>query len=107
MGTAIWTSGARPHRKRARGRRVRRRRWRFGGFRRGIDEDTLRQVANLTGGTYEPAETAAQLEGVFEKLPTNLITKLEPVEVSVGFLGLGFVLAAVGLLLGRAWRPLP
>ena len=79
----------------------------FGGFRRGIDEDTLRQVANLTGGTYEPAETAAQLEGVFEKLPTNLITKLEPVEVSVGFVGLGFVLAGIGLLLARRWRPLP
>jgi Ca-activated chloride channel family protein len=79
----------------------------FGGFRRGIDEDTLRQVAALTGGTYEPAETAAELEGVFEKLPTSLITKLEPVEVSVGFVGLGFVLAGVGLLLARKWRPLP
>ena len=79
----------------------------FGGFRRGIDEDTLKHVAELTGGTYEPAETAAELEKVFEKLPTSLITKLQPVEVSVGFLGLGFVLAALGLLLGRAWRPLP
>ena len=79
----------------------------FGGFRRGIDEDTLRQVADLTGGTYEPAETAAELEEVFEKLPTSLITKLEPVEVSVGFVGLGFVLAGVGLLLARKWRPLP
>ena len=78
-----------------------------GAFRRGIDEDTLKQVAAATGGTYHPAETAAELEQVFAELPTSLITKTEPVEVSVGFLGLGFALAAAGLLLGRAWRPLP
>jgi len=26
----------------------------------------------MTGGTYEPAESASQLEGVFQNLPTNL-----------------------------------
>jgi Ca-activated chloride channel family protein len=64
-------------------------------------------VAAATGGSYHTAETAAELQGVFADLPTSLITKAEPVEVSVGFLGLGFLLAAAGLLLGRAWRPLP
>ena len=29
-----------------------------GGFRRGIDEDTLKAVASLTGGEYYPAESA-------------------------------------------------
>ena len=77
------------------------------GFRRGIDEDTLRQVAMATGGTYYPAESAAELEKVFEGLPTTLITKREVVEVSAGFVGLGGLLAALALLLGRAWRPLP
>jgi len=81
----------------------------FGGgqFPRGIDEPTLRQVADLTGGSYHPAESAAELERVFADLPTKLITKREAVEISVGFVGLGGVLAAFGLLLGRAWRPLP
>jgi Ca-activated chloride channel family protein len=78
-----------------------------GGFRRGIDEDTLRQVADLTGGTYYPAESAEQLEQVFAGLPTKLITKNEVVEISAGFVGLGGVLAAFALLLGRVWRPLP
>ena len=78
-----------------------------GGFPRGIDEEALREVADLTGGTYHTAETAAELQEVFEALPASLITKREPVEISVGFLGLGFALAAAGLLLGRAWRPLP
>ena len=78
-----------------------------GGFRRGIDEDTLKAVASLTGGEYYPAESASELEQVFRDLPTTTITKSEPVEVSAGFVGLGAVLAAMALLLGRAWRPLP
>lgn len=78
-----------------------------GGFRRGIDEDTLKQVADQTGGSYYPAESAEQLESVFAGLPTSLITKHEVVEVSVAFVALGAVLAAVSVLLGRAWRPFP
>ena len=78
-----------------------------GGFRRGIDEDTLRQVADLTGGTYYPAESADELQHVLARLPTNLITKHQVVEVSAGVVGLGGVLAALAMLLGRAWRPLP
>jgi Ca-activated chloride channel family protein len=78
-----------------------------GGFRRGIDDQALRQVADLTGATYFPAESADQLEGVFASLPTNLITKHEVVELSVGFVAVGLLLAGAGMLLGRAWRPLP
>ena len=44
---------------------------------------------------------------MFADLPTNLITKRESLEISVGFVGVGGLLAAFGLLLGRAWRPLP
>ncbi len=78
-----------------------------GGFRRGIDEDTLKAIAELTGGTYSPAESASELGEVFTSLPTTVVTKREPVEVSVGFVALGGLLAGLGLLLGRAWRPLP
>jgi Ca-activated chloride channel homolog len=78
-----------------------------GGFRRGIDEDTLRTVADLTGGTYSPAGSAAELQAVFEGLPTTTVTRAETVELSVVFVGVGAAFAAVGLLLARAWRPLP
>ncbi len=44
---------------------------------------------------------------MFAKLPTQLIMKHEVVEVSVPFVGLGALLGALALLLGRAWRPLP
>ena len=97
-------------RRRVPGRRRRRWWWQGGqpgGFRRGIDEATLQQVATATGGTYYPAESADQLQQVFEKLPTTLITKHETVEVGVAFVGLAALLLAVAFLLGRAWRPLP
>jgi Ca-activated chloride channel family protein len=76
-------------------------------FRRGIDEATLQQIADMTGGKYYPAESASQLQSVFSSLPTNLIVKHEVAEVSVVFVGLGALLAALATLLGKAWRPLP
>ncbi len=78
-----------------------------GGFRRGIDEATLTQVAAATGGSYHPAESAQDLESVFQGLPTTLITKHEVVELSVGFVAAGGILFGLAFLLGRAWRPLP
>jgi Ca-activated chloride channel family protein len=78
-----------------------------GNFRRGIDEETLKQVASITGGEYYPAESAEQLQTVFAGLPTNLILKHEVFEIGVGFVAFGALAAALSLLLGRAWRPLP
>jgi Ca-activated chloride channel family protein len=78
-----------------------------GGFRRGIDENTLKEVAALTGGTYHPAESADQLKEVFAGLPTNLVFRTEAAEVSVVFVGLGLLAAAAASLFGRLWRPLP
>jgi Ca-activated chloride channel family protein len=78
-----------------------------GRFPRGIDEATLRQVADITHGAYYPAASASELEQVFAGLPTSQITRTETVEVSAGFVAVGGLLAALGLLLGRRWRPLP
>jgi Ca-activated chloride channel family protein len=78
-----------------------------GGFRRAIDEDTLRAVADATGGTYYPAESAEQLNEVFAQLPTNLILQHDVVEVSVAFTALAAVLVGLAVFLGQAWRPLP
>jgi Ca-activated chloride channel family protein len=78
-----------------------------GGFRRAIDEETLKAVADATGGTYYPAESANELQTVFQNLPTDLITKHEVMEISVAFAALGALLVALAILLGQAWRPLP
>ena len=76
-------------------------------FRRGIDEATLEQVAGTTGGTYYPAESAEQLESVFQGLPTNLITKHEVLEIGFGFVGFSVLCVGLAFILSRAWRPLP
>ena len=78
-----------------------------GGFRRAIDEGTLTDVAEATGGTYYPAESADELRTVFQNLPTNLIVKHEVMEISVAFAAVGVLLVALAILLGQAWRPLP
>jgi Ca-activated chloride channel family protein len=83
--------------------------WGFGGggFRRGIDEETLKLVADLTGGEYYSAESASELQNVYNNLPTYLITRHETIEISVIFAALGALLVSCGILLSMLWRPLP
>lgn len=78
-----------------------------GGFRRGIDDVVLKQVADMTGGTYHSAESAAELQNVFQDLPTYLITKHVVTEVSVVFVALGALLAALAIVLALVWHPVP
>jgi len=78
-----------------------------GGFRRGIDEPTLMEIADMTGGTYYAAESAGELQEVFRNLPTYLITKHETTEISVTFTAIGALLVALALILASIWQPLP
>ncbi len=78
-----------------------------GGFSRGIDELTLKGVADMTGGQYYAASSASELNQVFEKLPTYLITKHETTEISVAFTAVGVLLAGLAVLLALNWNPLP
>ncbi len=78
-----------------------------GGFRRGIDEDTLKQIADMTGGAYYSAESADELRAVFRELPKYLITRRELAEISVVFTAVGALLAALAIGLSLIWQPLP
>lgn len=78
-----------------------------GQFRRGIDEATLKRVADMTGGTYYAAASVDELQGVFAELPTSVITKTEVTEISVVFAIIGAVLVALALGLALRWNPLP
>jgi Ca-activated chloride channel family protein len=78
-----------------------------GRFNRGVDEAALKAIAGLTGGKYYAAASADELQKVFESLPTNLVTREQLVEISVGFAGLGALLVAVAVLLSQLWHPLP
>jgi Ca-activated chloride channel family protein len=78
-----------------------------GRFRRGIDEDTLKQVSDMTGGEYYSAESADELQTVFRELPTSLITRHEVTEISFVFAALGALLAILAIGLSMMWHPLP
>lgn len=78
-----------------------------GQFRRGIDEETLLQVAEMTGGAYYAASSVDELQEVFAELPTSLITKTEILEITVAFALAGALLVALALGLGLRWNPLP
>jgi Ca-activated chloride channel family protein len=77
-----------------------------GGFRRGIDEPTLIQIADMTGGEYYPATSAGELEEVFHNLPTYLITVKEYIEISFIFTTIGAFLAALAIVLAMLWNPI-
>lgn len=79
----------------------------LGGFRAGIDEGTLKDIAAMTGGSYYSAESAGQLQNIFQSLPTYLITKHEVMEISVGFAAAGALLAGLAIVLSLLWHPLP
>jgi Ca-activated chloride channel family protein len=76
-----------------------------GGFRRGIDEATLIQVADMTGGEYYSAESAGELQEVFESLPATFSTKPETTEVTFLLSAAGALLAAAALALAIRWQP--
>jgi Ca-activated chloride channel family protein len=78
----------------------------FGGFRRGIDEATLKQIASMTGASYYSAESASQLAQVFHELPTNLIAKHETTEITAAFAAAGTLLVALAMLLTLLWHPI-
>jgi len=78
-----------------------------GGFRRGIDEGTLRQVADVTGGEYYSASSANELQEVFNSIPISLVTRRETLEISVVFTAIGAFLAALAIVLAQLWHPLP
>ena len=79
----------------------------FGQFRTGIDENAMKQIADMTGGEYYQATSADELLKVFESLPTNLIMKHETQEVSVLFAGAGALFAILAFSLAMLWHPLP
>jgi Ca-activated chloride channel homolog len=78
-----------------------------GGFRREIDEETLQQVADATGGEYYFATSAGELQDVFQNLPTYVIATRETTEISVFFTGFAVLIAILAMFLSMRWHPLP
>ena len=68
-----------------------------------LDEDTLREVARLTGAEYLRAESASQLRGVYEALKSRLTVETRLVEMTALFSGAGALVLVLSALLSLAW----
>jgi Ca-activated chloride channel family protein len=71
------------------------------------DEDTLREVATVTGGEYFAAADADRLQSVLEDLPRRVATQSRDVEVGVGLVGLAVVLLLSSLWAAARWTAFP
>jgi Ca-activated chloride channel family protein len=71
------------------------------------DEPTLRQVADITGGTYFGASDADQLQDVFADLPRHVQVQEREVEVSVWLAGLAAVLVLLAVGAAVRWSTFP
>jgi Ca-activated chloride channel family protein len=84
----------------------------FGGPRGGggplvADEPTLRQVAEITGGTYFGASDADQLQDVLEDLPRHVQVQERDVEISVWLAALAAVLVLLAVGAAVRWSAFP
>jgi Ca-activated chloride channel family protein len=77
-----------------------------GSFGNGPDEATLKQIAELTGGKFYSATSAAELQTVFQDLHNYVAMTNKTIEVSVFFAAVGAILALAALMLSMLWHPL-
>ena len=71
------------------------------------DNETLKQIAERTGGTAYSAKDAPQLRKVFADLPKDVTVQKRRHEVSSTFVALGAVLAAAAIGASIRWSPYP
>jgi Ca-activated chloride channel family protein len=77
------------------------------GFGRGmrvrLDEATLQQIADITGGQYFNAQSAGDLRSIYQKLGRTLGVRTEHTEITAYFTAVAAVLAAAGGILSLLW----
>ena len=68
-----------------------------------LDEATLTQIADLTGGSYHAADDPDGVEAIYQDLQPKLVVRTEPLEVTSLFAALGLGLLVAGGALSLAW----
>jgi Ca-activated chloride channel family protein len=68
-----------------------------------LDDKTLQQVAQITGGTYYNATSAQDLSKIYNSLDPQLIIKPEKTEVTSIFAGASGAMLLLGGLLSLLW----
>ncbi len=68
-----------------------------------LDEATLQQVAERTGGSYYNAQNEADLRAIYEQLDTQMVMKPEATEVTSLLAGAGILLLLIGGTCSLLW----
>jgi Ca-activated chloride channel family protein len=68
-----------------------------------LDEHTLRQIAQLTGGVYDNAASAGDLRTIYATLDPQLVIKPQTTEVTSLFAGAGILVLMIGGTLSLLW----
>ena len=68
-----------------------------------LDEETLKQIANITQGEYFYAGNAVDLNKVYQTLNAKLVLERKKTEITALFAGLAALLAVVSAALSLAW----
>ena len=68
-----------------------------------LDEETLKEIANITHGEYFYAGNAVDLKKVYQTLNAKLVMERKKTEVTALFAGLAALLAVVSAALSLAW----
>ncbi|MDO8567910.1 MAG: VWA domain-containing protein [Dehalococcoidales bacterium] len=68
-----------------------------------LDEDTLKQIAERTGGSYFKAESETDLSQIYENLSTHLVFQIEKSELTVWFTGFAALVLLVAGALSLLW----
>ena len=77
----------------------------FGGrfMRAQIDEESLKQVADMTKGQYFRATTAEELKKIYDGLNTQLIKERRETEITALFAAVAAALAILAAALSMLW----
>ena len=68
-----------------------------------LDEQSLQQIAQLTGGTYYNAGDEEELNTIYDNLDPELILRSQDIEVTALFAGAGILILMIGGGLSLLW----
>lgn len=68
-----------------------------------LDEDVLKQIAQMTQAEYYNAATEKDLRAVYQTLTTHLVTRIQPLDISFVFIAAAFFLGVLALAFSVIW----
>ena len=68
-----------------------------------LDEESLQQISQLTGGTYYNAESEEELRTIYDSINPQLVIKPQKTEVTSLFAGAGIIILMIGGTLSLLW----